>query len=180
MRKHHPVLQIMWGELLLKKIILSVLFLLLLVSSSSFLAKKNSYFQIHKQITEESWANGRMPIEIPIIVDSKDNGPYLSFVSTNYDSFGLPSKTMTKETAEFMDSTKELPEGKVIVSSSKNTSSDLKVLAILAIPSSKYTLDDIRSSIELTDDENRIINIKNYELSLAGLYPIFSPPEIQY
>lgn len=164
----------------MKKIILSVLFLLLLVSSSIFLAKKNSYFQIHKQIIEESWANGRMPIEIPIIVDSKDNGPYLSFVSTNYDSFRLPSKTMTKETAEFMDSTKELPEGKIIVSSSKNNSSDLKVLAILIIPSKKYTLDDIRSSIDFTNVDNNKLNIKNYELSLEGLYPIFSPPEIHY
>ncbi|PAB00722.1 hypothetical protein AKL21_05545 [Enterococcus canintestini] len=164
----------------MKKILIGILLLLLVVSGSVFLIKRNSYFQIHKHIIEESWSNGCMPIEIPIIVNSRDDGPFLSFVSTNYDSSGVTSEVMTKDINEFLDSTRKLPKGKVLMSGSKKGDSNQKVIAILLIPTGKYTLSDIRSSIDVTKIEDGKVKVKGYELSLNSSYSIFSLPEIRY
>ncbi|BCA86263.1 hypothetical protein EsVE80_17860 [Enterococcus saigonensis] len=128
---------------------------------------------------EESWSNGYMPIEIPILVDSNNEGPFLTFVSTNYDSVGVTSEVMAKETAEFMDSIRKLPEGKIVISSKKGDSK-LKVIAILPIPNDKYSINDIRSSIDVTEIEDGKVKVKDSVLSLNGLFSIFSPPEIRY
>ncbi|MDT2759506.1 hypothetical protein P7H46_09805 [Enterococcus pseudoavium] len=163
----------------MRKKLIGILILLLLISGSTFLIKKSSYFQIQKQIEKESWSNGYMPIEIPIIVDSNNEGPFLAFISTNYDSIGVTSEVMTKETAEFMDSTRKLPEGKIIISSKKGDSK-LKVIAILSIPNDKYSINEIRSSIDVTEIEDGKVKVKDSVLSLNGLFSIFSPPEIRY
>lgn len=163
----------------MRKKLIGILILLLLISGSTFLIKKSSYFQIQKQIEKESWSNGHMPIEIPIIVDSNNEGPFLAFISTNYDSIGVTSEVMTKETAEFMDSTRKLPEGKIIISSKKGDSK-LKVIAILSIPNDKYSINEIRSSIDVTEIEDGKVKVKDSVLSLNGLFSIFSPPEIRY
>lgn len=163
----------------MRKKLIGILILLLLISGSTFLIKKNSYFQIQKQIEKESWSNGYMPIEIPIIVDSNNEGPFLAFISTNYDSVGVTSEVMAKETAEFMDSIRKLPEGKIIISSKKGDSK-LKVIAILLIPNDKYSINDIRSSIDVTEIEDGKVKVKDSVLSLNGLFSIFSPPEIRY
>ena len=86
---------------------------------------------------------------------------------------------MTKETAEFMDSTRKLPEGKIIISSKKGDSK-LKVIAILSIPNDKYSINEIRSSIDVTEIEDGKVKVKDSVLSLNGLFSIFSPPEIRY
>lgn len=128
---------------------------------------------------EESWSNGYMPIGIPILVDSNNEGPFLTFVSTNYDSVGVTSEVMAKETAEFMDSIRKLPEGKIVISSKKGDSK-LKVIAILPIPNDKYSINEIRSSIDVTEIEDGKVKVKDSVLSLNGLFSIFSPPEIRY